>query len=124
MKFRKLLVGMERVAVGAQGAYGDALVLELLLELLDLGGLPEQIKLQVRVTGIITGPQLNRADAERLDLLDDLIQAKLGQQSCKESDFHRVSPHGRRVGPARRWYTAGSGPCGCLLILEFHLKRR
>src|ERR1019366_6314071 len=101
MKFRKLLVGMERVAMGAQGADGDALVLELLLELLDLGGLAEQIKLQVRVTRIITGPQLNRADAEGLDLLDHLIQAKLGQQSCKESDFHSVSPHRRRVGPSR-----------------------
>ncbi len=125
MEFGKLLVGMQRVPVAAQGADVNALFLELLFELLDLGRLAQPVELEVWVADVITCPQLNRSDPKRLNLLDNLVQAELGEQGREEPYLHRVSPpRGTRGAASADDVWPATGPRGCRSIVEFHLKRR
>ena len=84
----ELFVRMERVAVTTQGADGDALVVELLLELLELWRGAQPLQLQVRVAGVVACPQLERPDSERLDLLDHFVEAEFREQSGEQTYLH------------------------------------
>jgi len=46
----------------------------------------------VRVAGVVSRPQLERSDAEGLDLLDHFIEAEFGEQSGEQTYLHDASP--------------------------------
>ncbi len=68
---------MQRIAVAAQGADGEALIVQLLLELFQLLLIVEHRQLAMRIAGIIASAQLNRVDVELLELLENFFKRKL-----------------------------------------------
>jgi hypothetical protein len=81
-------IGMERVAVAAKGADGDAVVGEDFAEFGESFGVVEHGELAVRVAGIVAGAEFNGVDVERLDLIENGRQRQLREQRGKDSDFH------------------------------------
>ena len=56
-------VGMQRIAVAAQGADGEAVVFQDLLELGECGVVVQHGELAVRVAGIVAGAEFDGVDA-------------------------------------------------------------
>ena len=86
---------MQRIAVAAQRADGDAVVRQLLLELDQLAVVVEHRELAVRIAGIVAGAQFHRIHPQTLQFFDHPIQRQAGEQCGEDSDFHDLSPLGQ-----------------------------
>ena len=69
---------MQRIAVRAERADGESVVVELLLELLQRGAVLQHRQLAVRIAGIISGSKLHSVDVQGLEFFEDLVKRKLG----------------------------------------------
>ena len=83
---------MQRVAVAAQRADGDAVVGEESLEPVELGRIVEHGQLAVRVAGIIAGTEFDGIDVQLLQLLEDFLERKLAEKRSKDANFHVCGP--------------------------------
>ena len=72
----------------AQGADGEALVVQFLLELLQFLLVLEHGELAMRIAGIVAGAQFNRVDVQALQLFENFVERELGQQGGKTSNSH------------------------------------
>ena len=72
---------MQRIAVAAQRADAETVVVKLLLELVKLRLVVEHRQLAVRIARIVSCTQLDRIDVELLELFENFIQRKLRQQA-------------------------------------------
>ena len=85
---RPSLVRMQRVAVTAQGADGDAVIGQNFLKLGEGGGVFEHRELAVRIARIVAGAEFDGIDLERYEFLQNRSQRKLRQQRRKDSNAH------------------------------------
>ena len=81
-------IGMERVAVAAERADGDAAIGEELLKFGEGFGVVEHGELAVRVAGIIAGTEFDGVDVKGLKLVENSRERQLGEERGKDSDFH------------------------------------
>jgi hypothetical protein len=65
----RVLIGMQRVAVAAQRADGEAVVVQLLLELLELALVLEHGELAVGAAGVVSGAEFHGVDLQSRELL-------------------------------------------------------
>jgi hypothetical protein len=89
-------IGVERVAVAAKGADGDAAIGEELLEFGKGFGVVEHGELAVRVAGIIAGAEFDSVDVKGLELVENGREWKLGEERGEDSDFHALQVTGFR----------------------------
>src|ERR1017187_5132531 len=79
---------MQRVAMTAQCADGEAVTGKLLAERFERGSVVEHGELAMRVSGIVAGTEFHGIDALGLQLLQYVVEGKLRQQRCEYSDSH------------------------------------
>jgi hypothetical protein len=89
-------IGVERVAVAAKGADGDAAIGEELLEFSESFGVVEHRQLAMRVAGIIAGAEFDGVDVEGLEFVEDSGERQLGEERGEDSDFHALQVTGFR----------------------------
>jgi len=89
-------IGMERVAVAAKSADGDAAIGEELLEFGEGFGVVEHGKLAMRVAGIIAGSEFNGVDVQAFELVENSRKRQLGEERGEDSDFHALQVTGFR----------------------------
>jgi hypothetical protein len=76
--------------MAAQRAYGEAVVVQLLPEFIERGGVFQHGEFAVRIAWIIARAQLNGSYATGFQLFEDLIQRQLGQESGEYAKSHLV----------------------------------
>src|SRR5438132_10397823 len=82
---------MQRVAMAAQRADDQPAALDGLLERLQLRRiLQERSRLAVRVAGIRAAADLHGADAERLEVVERLLEGLAAEQDREHADLHRL----------------------------------
>ena len=70
--FARALVGMQRIAVAAQRADGEPLIVQLLFEFVELRPVIEHGELAVRIAGIVPGAEFHGIDMEACQLLENV----------------------------------------------------
>ena len=73
---------MQRIAVAAQSADSEALVVQLLLEFLQFLLVIEHRELAMRVAGIVAGAEFDSVDVQALQFFKDLVERELRQKRC------------------------------------------
>src|SRR5580658_7864954 len=79
---------MQRIAVTTQGADLRTMIGKHLLKGRERAAIVKHRQLTVRITRIIPRAKLDRIDAQRSELLENVRQRKLRQQGCEDSDTH------------------------------------
>jgi hypothetical protein len=90
--FGAIAVGVERIAVAGQRADAEAVVGQLLFEVVELGFVIEHGELAVRIARIIAGTEFHGIDVVAFQLLEHVLEGKLRQQGSEDTDSHVRSP--------------------------------
>jgi hypothetical protein len=69
-----LLVGVQRIAVAAQGADADAIVRQLLFELVQFGFAVQHGQLAVWIARIVAGSEFHGVNIDALKLFQNIVE--------------------------------------------------
>src|SRR5581483_9862103 len=91
------LVGMKRVPMTTQGAYGRSVIVEDLFEIGERRTIFQHRELAVRIAYVVSGAKFNRLYIQRGKLLENRGQRQLRQQRGKHSDTHSIIVSSPRI---------------------------
>ena len=78
--------------MAAQGADREAVVRELLFKINQLVRMLEHRQFAMRIARIIACAEFDRADVERGQFFEDLLQRQAGKQRREDTDVHSKAP--------------------------------